>query len=56
VASRRSLASGSIPNTRGHLAGWILDAQSVKPGARMPSMAFPSEDVHALIAYLETLK
>jgi cytochrome c oxidase subunit 2 len=56
VASRRSLAADSIPNTRGHLAGWILDAQSVKPGARMPSMAFPAEDVHALIAYLETLR
>jgi cytochrome c oxidase subunit 2 len=56
VASRRSLGADSIPNTRGHLAGWILDAQSVKPGSRMPSMAFPAEDVHALIAYLETLK
>jgi cytochrome c oxidase subunit 2 len=56
VASRKSLAADSVPNTRGHLAGWILDAQSIKPGAHMPSMAMPAEDVHALIAYLETLR
>jgi cytochrome c oxidase subunit 2 len=56
VASRRSLAADSIPNTRGHLAGWILDAQSTKPGTRMPSMAIPAQDLHALLAYLESLK
>src|SRR2546430_10211716 len=34
VASRPRLAAGTTPNTIGHLAGWILDPQRVKPGAK----------------------
>jgi cytochrome c oxidase subunit II len=56
VASRRTLGAGAIPNTRGHMAGWILSAQGVKPGNRMPSMSLPPEDLQALLAYLETLR
>lgn len=56
LASRRTLGAATMPNTRGHLAGWILDPQSVKPGNHMPAHAFEAEDLHALIAYLESLK
>jgi cytochrome c oxidase subunit 2 len=56
VASRRTLAAGTIPNTRGHLAGWILDPQVIKPGTRMPPTALGSEDLQALLAYLERLR
>ncbi|HEX6644048.1 MAG TPA: cytochrome c oxidase subunit II [Gemmatimonadales bacterium] len=56
LASRRSLAAGSIPNTRGHLAGWILDPQRIKPGARMPANALSPPDLEALLAYLESLR
>jgi cytochrome c oxidase subunit 2 len=38
------------------LAGWILDAQHVKPGALMPEMDIDSQDLQALLVYLETLK
>ncbi len=55
-ASRRTIAAGSLPNTRGNLAGWILDAQSIKPGVLMPPIALPPNDLQALIAYLESLK
>lgn len=54
VASRSTLAAGVIPNTRGHLAGWILDPQSVKPGAGMPPIPLEPDELHALLDYLET--
>lgn len=56
VASRRTIAAGVAPNTPGYLAAWIADPQHLKPGARMPALALDSEDVQALIAYLQTLK
>jgi len=56
VGSRSTLAAGSIPNTRGHMASWIADPQSIKPGSRMPPQALPGEDLQAVLAYLETLK
>jgi cytochrome c oxidase subunit 2 len=56
VGSRKTLAAGTLPNTRGHLAGWILDPQAIKPGTRMPPTNLNSEDLQALLAYLEGLK
>lgn len=56
LASRRTLGSAAMPNTRGHLAGWILDPQGIKPGNHMPPHAFPAEDLHPLLDYLESLK
>lgn len=54
--SRSTLAAGALTNTRGNLAGWIANAQGIKPGNQMPSMYLPPRDLHALIAYLETLR
>src|SRR5438067_1671211 len=31
IASRSTIGAGSLPNTRGNLAGWIADPQHVKP-------------------------
>jgi cytochrome c oxidase subunit 2 len=56
IASRRTLAAGTLPNTRGHLAGWIIDPQAIKPGTHMPSNQLSSSDLQALLSYLETLK
>jgi cytochrome c oxidase subunit 2 len=56
IASRPSLAAGTLPNNRGNLAGWILDPQHTKPGTRMPQNALTSDDLQALLDYLETLK
>jgi cytochrome c oxidase subunit II len=55
-ASRQSIAAGTRPNTRGNLAGWILDPQGIKPGTRMPPTAFSAADLHAVLAYLESLQ
>ena len=57
VASRQTLAAGTLPNTRPMLEGWIMNAPAMKPGTQMP--AFPQIDaatLRALVAYLETLR
>jgi cytochrome c oxidase subunit 2 len=56
LASRATLASGTLPNTPGHLAGWIMDPQRIKPGTRMPAGALDGGDLQALLAYLVTLR
>lgn len=56
LASRRTIAAGMLPNNRGNLGGWILDPQQVKPGNLMPRTNLRSEDLHALLAYLESLR
>jgi cytochrome c oxidase subunit 2 len=56
VASRSTIGAGSVPNTRGYLAGWIADPQHIKPGNRMPSPGLRDEELQAVLAYLETLK
>ncbi|HYF38941.1 MAG TPA: cytochrome c oxidase subunit II [Gemmatimonadales bacterium] len=56
LASRKTLAAGTLPNTRGNLAGWILNPQAIKPGTRMPPNQFNPDDLHALLTYLESLQ
>jgi cytochrome c oxidase subunit II len=54
--SRRSLAAGVLPNTRGHLGGWISDPQDIKPGNYMPAVPLDGESLQALISYLHSLR
>lgn len=56
LASRRTLAAGSVPNNRGNLGGWIVAPQSIKPGSLMPSTPLTGSELQALLAYLETLQ
>lgn len=56
LASRATIAAGTLPNTAGNLAGWILNAQSIKPGARMPPNQLSGSELQDLLAYLETLQ
>jgi cytochrome c oxidase subunit 2 len=56
LASRRTIAAGTLPNTRGALAGWIVDPQQVKPGAHMPPNQLAPADLDALLTYLQSLK
>jgi cytochrome c oxidase subunit 2 len=55
-ATRSTIAAGTVPNTPGHLAGWIADPQHIKPGARMPPTGLSPSDLQAVLAYLETLR
>jgi cytochrome c oxidase subunit II len=56
VGSRKIIAAGAVPNMPGHLAGWIMDPQNIKPGTRMPQNNLSAGDLRALLQYLETLK
>jgi cytochrome c oxidase subunit 2 len=56
VASRLTLAAGTVPNTRGHLAGWVINSQSVKPGNRMPPNPLAPDDLQAVVTYLRSLR
>jgi cytochrome c oxidase subunit 2 len=56
VAGRLAIAAGTLPNTRGHLAGWIADPQSVKPGTRMPPNGLSADDLQAVLSYVRSLR
>jgi cytochrome c oxidase subunit II len=56
LASRRSIAGGTLPNTAGNLTGWITDPQRIKPGVQMPANRLEPDDMVALVKYLETLR
>jgi len=56
IASRRSIAAGTIANTPANLASWIKDPQTIKPGSRMPATALSKSELDALVTYLETLR
>jgi cytochrome c oxidase subunit 2 len=56
IGSRLTLAAGTLPNTRGHLGGWIVNAQSIKPGSRMPPNALAADDLQAVLTYLRSLR
>jgi cytochrome c oxidase subunit II len=55
-ASRRSIGAGTLPMKTGNLYGWVADPQSQKPGNHMPTIGLEPNDLHAIVAYLETLK
>jgi cytochrome c oxidase subunit 2 len=55
LASRETLAAGTIENTRQNLADWITNPQAIKPGAVMPPTEITPEELAMLIDYLEGL-
>jgi len=56
LASRSTLAAGTLPNKPENLARWIEDPQRYKPGVNMPPHALPQQDAQALVAWLGTLQ
>jgi len=58
VGSRTTIASGLFPNDSAHLARWIADAPSLKPGSLMTRMQPPltDADIATLVAYLQSLQ
>ncbi|HET9216224.1 MAG TPA: c-type cytochrome [Terriglobia bacterium] len=55
VASRKTLVGG-LPNTRGNLAGWILNPQNIEPETTMPPTPLAPQELHDLLDYLATLE
>lgn len=56
LAGRRTLAAAMLPNTKGHLGGWIAGPQAIKPGNLMPALPLEPRELHALLHYLESLE
>jgi cytochrome c oxidase subunit 2 len=56
LASRTTIAAGTLPNVKGNLGGWISDPQNIKPGAHMPAIEVSADDVQPLLDYLESLR
>ena len=54
--SRAGIGAGAVENNSRNLARWVQHAQSIKPGALMPDLTLSDDDVHALVAYLESLR
>jgi cytochrome c oxidase subunit 2 len=55
LASRQSLAAGTIPNDTEHLSAWIADPQSIKPGVLMPKVPMTAAERAQVVAYLQSL-
>ncbi|SNS71989.1 cytochrome c oxidase subunit 2 [Granulicella rosea] len=56
VASRDTIASGSVPNSAENLRVFVDDPAHFKPGVLMPPMHLDAQDLDAVTAYLVTLK
>ena len=56
LASRDTIASGSIPNTSANLRKWIENPDAMRPGTLMPAMHLSPHDLNAVTAYLEELR
>jgi cytochrome c oxidase subunit 2 len=56
VASRRTIGAGLFDTTRGSLAAWIADPQTLKPGNNMPMVPLSADELQAVSAYLANLR
>lgn len=56
VGSRSKLGAETIPNDFGHMAGWVSNSQSIKPGNTMPPQPLTPRQLRAVVAYLQGLK
>jgi cytochrome c oxidase subunit 2 len=57
LASRKTIAAGTLPNTTDNLRLWLTYPDAVKPGAHMPSFgALPPSDLDALVTFLSELR
>jgi cytochrome c oxidase subunit 2 len=57
LASRGSLAAGVLPNGPAALRRWLAEAETIKPGSKMPSFGMlPPDQLDAIVAYLGGLE
>ena len=55
LMSRRTIAAGVAENSKENLRLWITNPDDIKPGALMPAMQLPKQDIDSLVAYLTSL-
>jgi cytochrome c oxidase subunit 2 len=56
VGGRQYIAAGILPTTRGSLAAWVADPQTIKPGNNMPLVPLEPRELNALSAWLTSLQ
>lgn len=57
LASRSTIAAGTLANTRSNLEAWVMAPEHIKPDARMPSYASLGDaEIRSIVDYLVTLK
>lgn len=56
LASRTTLAAGTIPNQTEHLTAWVRNPQELKEGVEMEAAELSDADLADLVAYLESLR
>jgi cytochrome c oxidase subunit II len=56
LMSRKTLASGMVPNTPENLRRWVANPQTIKPGCLMPSFGLSDQERDDIVRYLETLR
>ena len=57
IGSRREIGANSFPNNEAYLAGWIANAQALKPGCKMPAITqYNGAQLRALVGYLRQLQ
>jgi len=56
LGSRATIAAGLLPNRRGHLAGWIVDSESLKRNSGMPMNAMEPRRLQWLLDFLQELR
>jgi cytochrome c oxidase subunit 2 len=54
--SRKSIASATLPMSRGNIAAWVVDPQGIKPGTNMPNVSLAADEIDPLVSYLEGLR
>jgi cytochrome c oxidase subunit 2 len=56
VGGRKTIAAGLFETTRGSLAAWIADPQTLKPGNNMPMVPLTADELRSVSAYMASLK
>ncbi len=56
IGSRLTIGAGVLSNNPGNLGNWILNSQTIKPGNLMPPTNLNSDQVQAIVAYLQSLQ
>jgi cytochrome c oxidase subunit II len=56
IGSRLTIGAGWLENNHGNLSGWTVNPQAIKPGNLMPRTFLEPNELHALVAYMESLR
>lgn len=57
IGSRKYIGANSFPNNNAYLEAWVTDAQSLKPGCKMPIITqYSGVQLRTLVGYLRQLQ